>query len=112
MTDSRRSLAQHDPTPKPTAEERNKQIVQASMDYIDEKVAAAIRKAFEEAAEKQKQLRNACQQAADLYDALALGPLDAAAKYGPDWEPPTDEQMLEVRSVLAAALKAEEQADE
>lgn len=54
-----------------------------------------------------ERLRNACQQAADLYDALSLGTLEAAAKYGPDWEPPTDEQMLEVRSVLAAALAKE-----
>ena len=49
-------------------------------------------------------LFTACQQAADFYDALALGPLDAAAKYGPDWEPPTDEQLLELRSTLNSAI--------
>ncbi len=48
------------PTPKLTAEERNKQIVKASMDYIDEKVAAATRHAFEEAGEKSVEMsRNA-----------------------------------------------------
>ena len=91
------------PTPKLTAEH----VYTLSEKELGVYITNATRKAFEEAAEKQKQLRNACQQAADLYDALALGPLDAAAKYGPDWEPPTDEQMLEVRSVLAAALAKE-----
>ena len=35
-----------------------------------------------------------------LYDALSLGPLAAAAKYGPDWEPPDEQDMLNIRQML------------
>lgn len=46
--------------------------------------------------------------ARDLYDRLALGTLEAAAKYGPDYEPPSDADMLKVRGDLEAAItKAE-----
>ena len=50
-------------------------------------------------------LRAAAKMAADLYDQLALGPLEAAAKYGPDYEPPTDEDCLAVRNALHMATE-------
>ncbi len=50
------------------------------------------------------ELLKACQVAADLYDHLALGTLEAAAKYGPDYEPPTQSDCLEVRNLLADAI--------
>lgn len=49
-------------------------------------------------------LREACKRARDLYDHLALGSLEAACKYGDTCEPPTDENCLQVRGLLEAAL--------
>ena len=49
-------------------------------------------------------LLDACKKAAWLYDQLAMGPLDAAVKYGPDYMPPTDEQCLEIRQALHDAI--------
>ncbi len=50
----------------------------------------------------------ACKEAASLYDHMALGTLEAAVKYGPDYEPPTDEDCLATRGQLEAAIaKAE-----
>ncbi len=46
----------------------------------------------------------ACEAARELYDLLALSPLAAAAKYGPDYEPPGREGCLAVRDRLEAAL--------
>lgn len=54
----------------------------------------------------------ACKVAADLYDHLSLGPLDAAAKYGPDYEPPTGEDMLAVRESLGLAIQKAEPVSE
>jgi len=41
--------------------------------------------------------------ARDLYDHLALGPLGATAKYGPDYQPPS-EDCLKVRDALEEAI--------
>jgi hypothetical protein len=50
----------------------------------------------------------ACKKAAWLYDEMALGPLGAAAKYGPDYEPPTDQECLNIRQIINDAIaKAE-----
>lgn len=54
-----------------------------------------------------EKLEKACEWARDLYDQLALGPLQAAAKYGPDYTPPTDKEWLEMRGMLEAALGEE-----
>ncbi len=50
------------------------------------------------------ELLEACNEARHLYDELALGSLEAAAKYGPDYTPPTDEEWLEMRQQLEAAI--------
>ena len=44
--------------------------------------------------------------AAEMYDLLALGPIAAAAKYGPDYTSPTDEDWLEMRKELDTAIRA------
>jgi hypothetical protein len=49
-------------------------------------------------------LLEACRWARYLYDQLALGPLEAAAKYGPDYTPPSDEDWLKMRGMLEAAI--------
>jgi len=49
-------------------------------------------------------LLKACQHATSLYDHLALGTLEAAVKYGPDYEPPTDEDCLRTRGLLGDAI--------
>lgn len=47
-------------------------------------------------------------RARELYDHLSLGTLEAAVKYGPDYEPPTDYDWLQMRGALEAAIaKAE-----
>lgn len=50
------------------------------------------------------ELLKACEAAAELYDELGLGSLEAAAKYGPDYEPPTDIECLKMREDLEAAI--------
>ena len=55
-----------------------------------------------------RELLGACKAARDLYDHLALGTLEAAVKYGPNYEPPSDADWLALRSQLEAAIaKAE-----
>ena len=49
-------------------------------------------------------VREALKQAQWLYDELSLSPLEAAAKYGPDYEPATDEECLEVRRMIDTAI--------
>jgi hypothetical protein len=51
-----------------------------------------------------EELEKACRAARDFYDRLALSSLEAAARYGPGYIPPTDEECLEVRGILEAAL--------
>jgi len=51
-----------------------------------------------------RDLLAACENAAKLYDLLAYGPLDGAAHFGPDWNPPSDEDCLAVRGQLDAAI--------
>lgn len=51
---------------------------------------------------------DALKEAMRLYDLLALGPLAAAAKYGPDFEPPTDAEYLEMRQMIKAAIPVAE----
>lgn len=46
----------------------------------------------------------ACKAARNLYDHLSLGPLEAAAKYGDSYEPPSEDDMLKVRGDLEAAI--------
>lgn len=46
----------------------------------------------------------ALEQARWLYDQLSLGSLEAAAKYGDNYEPPTDEQYLEIRRMIESAI--------
>ncbi len=51
----------------------------------------------------------ACKSAVILYDLLALSPLESAVKYGPDYIPPGDEEILAIRGELENAIaKAEE----
>ncbi|KKM98620.1 hypothetical protein LCGC14_1156030 [marine sediment metagenome] len=49
-------------------------------------------------------LVEAARRAAELYDRASLGTLEAAAQYGPEYEPPTDADCLKVRGDLEAAL--------
>ena len=49
-------------------------------------------------------VRDALKQARRFYDELSLSPLAAAAKYGPDYEPVTDEECLEVRRMIDVAI--------
>ena len=49
-------------------------------------------------------VRDALKQARRFYDELSLSPLEAAAKYGPDYEPVTDEECLEVRRMIDVAI--------
>ncbi len=46
----------------------------------------------------------ALEQARWLYDQLSLGSLEAAVKYGDNYEPPTDEQYLEIRRMIESAI--------
>lgn len=57
--------------------------------------------------ERNKRLVATCKRAAELYDHLAMSPLEAAAKYGPDYEPPSDAEWLEMRQMLADAVACE-----
>jgi hypothetical protein len=52
------------------------------------------------------ELAAVCKRAKDLYDYIALGPMGAACKYGPehDYGRWTDEDMLKLRSDLETAL--------
>jgi hypothetical protein len=52
------------------------------------------------------ELVKACERARYLYDHLALSPLESAAKYGPDYEPPSIEDMLETRNLLDRAINS------
>ncbi len=52
--------------------------------------------------------KEALEEAKRLYDLLALSPLAMAAKYGPDFEPPTDEEYLEMRAMIKAAIPVAE----
>ena len=55
------------------------------------------------------ELLEACKEAARLYDHFSLSPLAAASKYGDNYEPPTQEEYLEMRKTLEQAIaKAEE----
>ena len=55
------------------------------------------------------ELLEACKEAARLYDHFSLSPLAAASKYGDNYEPPTQEEYLEMRKILEQAIaKAEE----
>ncbi|KKN47318.1 hypothetical protein LCGC14_0664240 [marine sediment metagenome] len=49
-------------------------------------------------------LLEACKEARKLYDELARGPLGNAAKFGPDFEPMSDEEILEIRKALESAI--------
>jgi len=53
-----------------------------------------------------KNLRHACNESLRFYDMIALSPLEAACKYGPDWTPPDDNDALELRQLLAEAAEA------
>jgi len=52
-------------------------------------------------------MRHALERAKWLYDELSLGPLGAAAKYGPDYESPTEDTCLEIRGLIEDALKTQ-----
>lgn len=52
--------------------------------------------------------KKALTQAKWLYDELALSPLAAACKYGDEYEPATDEDCLEVREMIEAAIPVSE----
>lgn len=55
------------------------------------------------------ELLAACKRGQELIRHLCMGPLDAAAQYGPDYEPPTsDDIVAEIRLIQAAIAKAEE----
>lgn len=54
--------------------------------------------------EQQKALVNALM----LIEELGAGPLDLAVRYGPDYEPPTREQLGEMRDSIAELLSEEE----
>lgn len=56
-------------------------------------------------------LLKACRHAASLYDHLSLGTLEAAVKYGPNYEPPSDEDCLQVRGLLGDAIAKAEHAE-
>ena len=49
-------------------------------------------------------LLDACKRARELYDHLALGTLEAACKYGDNYEPPIDEDWLNMRAGLEQAI--------
>ncbi len=50
------------------------------------------------------ELLEACKRARELYDHLALGTLEATCKYGDNYEPPTDEDWLNMRAGLEEAI--------
>lgn len=63
---------------------------------------------YEKLKKQRDDLLAACKWARDLYDQLALGPLEAAAKYGDSYIPPSDEDWLNMRTKLETAIaKAE-----
>ena len=53
-------------------------------------------------------LLEACKGARKLYDEMARGPLGNAAKFGPDFEPMSDEDILEIRKALEDAIATTE----
>lgn len=53
----------------------------------------------------ESELAGACEKARDMYDELAMGKLELAAKYGPDYTPLTDDDLLAVRDKLEQALE-------
>jgi hypothetical protein len=50
------------------------------------------------------EMYKALKGAAWLYDQMAMGPLEAAAKYGDTYEPPSNAQCLEIRGAIQIAL--------
>jgi hypothetical protein len=60
------------------------------------------------AANCHEELLEACKRAKWLYDQLALSPLDAAVKYGDEYKPPGEDELLDIREQIGAAIaKAE-----
>lgn len=49
-------------------------------------------------------LLKAIKTAAWMYDEMALGPLEAACKYGDNYEPPSDAEWLKMRQGLHDAI--------
>ncbi len=77
-------------------------------DHLDRVVAEFERRCSLPPPPPADELLAACRYARELYDQLAYGPLDGAAHFGPDWSPPTNDDMLRVRGRLESAiLKAE-----
>lgn len=61
---------------------------------------------YERLLKEHKLLVEAVKGAIWLYDEMAMSPLEAAAKHGPDYTPPSDEDCLEVRKALQDALSS------
>jgi hypothetical protein len=58
------------------------------------------------------EMLNACERAAKMYDELAFSNLKLACKYGDEYEPPTDADLLAVRQLLCDAIEKAKGASE
>lgn len=69
-------------------------------------IAKSLKQNTERLQNQQKILVDAIKGAIWLYDEMAMSPFEAAAKHGPDYTPPSDEDCLEVRKALQDALSS------
>lgn len=69
-----------------------------------ESMCESCQQQLDELETERKLLLRACKAAALLYDHLAMSPLESAVKYGPDYNPPTDEDLLNTRNFLNEAI--------
>ena len=86
-------------------------ITRDSEGFIKQRIARCLAKGVEpliasapETKQERDELLEACKRARELYDHLALGTLEAACKYGDNYEPPTDEDWLNMRTGLEQAI--------
>ena len=76
----------------------------AMFDEVRSRLAGRVLHGMEPILESHARLLAAAKNATRLYDDFALGTLEAAAKYGPDYEPPSDAYCLKVRGDLQDAI--------
>jgi len=90
----------------PKKENKRHDIVSLFPIMTDQKLAEANARLICLAINNLRPMVKALQKAAKMYDELALSPLESAAKYGPDHEPPKDEDWLAMRQRIATVLQA------
>ena len=61
------------------------------------------------ARQERAELRRHAKMLVDTIEAWGMGPLDAAVKYGPDWVPPSDQDVRDALDAMHASLRDTDQ---